>query len=372
MRTLTLVVTSVLAGASRPTLAQALVLPSSLSPQTTELAHASYVPLMTSTSRLQVLYDERELAGRRQILVQRVSVRFDGPNASTARAHVIERLTLQLGGTAMSSATAGSVFAANLTQPLVTPLRDVRVSYTTDSNAVPGPEPFGSANGQLTFLLPQPVAVTVPAGGAFALELAVDGNGNRGDSAWLDFFVDPANAQNAGAAVTSGRGCPLGVALPGPVLDTLGSYEPGGAINILGSGFAPNTSVGIVVTARLFANAVAFPNTSPICWAYVDPGTTLLALATTSSGSGTVRGDEPLPIPKRPAPAGAVIYVQSVTPVVSSGINMFGLASSNYRTIQVGGSKVPTTGAWVAASTTDARAAVASVAFYGGLALRLE
>ncbi len=372
MQTLTLAIACMLAAGSNLAPAQALVLPSSLSAQTTELAHSSFVPLMTATSRLQVLYDESELAGRTQFLIQRVSVRYDGPTASMARAHVIAQLTMQLGVTGQSSATAGSVFAGNLTQPLVTALRDVRVNYMTDGNAMPGPEAFGGANGEFTFLLPQPVSVAIPMGGAFVLDLAVDGNDNTSDSAQLDFFIDPANLQNSGAAVTNGRGCPLGVTLPGPVLDTIGNYEPGGAISIFGSSFAPNMPVGIVVTAQVFASPLAFPSTSPTCWAYVDPSTTVLALGTTSTASGGVRGGDPLPIPKRPAPAGAVIYVQSVTPVTLFSGNGFGLASSNYRTLLVGALKVPTAGAWVAASVSNARATVASTAFYGGLALRLE
>ena len=372
MRTLTLATTLVLAAGSSLASAQALVLPGSLSPQINELAHSSYVPLMTTASRLQVLYDESELAGRTQFLIQRVSLRYNGPMSSMARAHVLAQLTMQLGVTGHSSASAGSVFAGNLTQPLVTPLRDVRVNYMADGNAVPGPEAFGGANGEFTFLLPQPVSVAIPAGGAFVLDLAVTGNDNTSDSAHLDFFIDAANLQNPGAAITNGRGCPLGVALPGPVLDTIGNYEPGGAISIFGHSFAPSVPVGIVVTAHVFASPLAFPSTSPSCWAYVDPSTTVLSLGVTSSASGGVRGGDPLPIPKRPPPAGAVIYVQSVTPVALFAGNGFGLASSNYRTIQVGALKVPTIGAWVAASATDARATVASTAFYGGLALRLE
>jgi hypothetical protein len=355
-----------------PASAQALFLPHSLAPQSNELAGASIVPLMTAASRMQVLYDEGELNGRSQLVVQSVSVRFDGPTGGTARTHVLERLTLLLGATGMSTAAAGSVFAANLTQPLTAALRDARVNYASDGNAVPGPEPFGGASGQLTFLLPQPVAVAVPVGGALALELRCEGNGNASDSAQLDLFIDPANFQNAGAATTVGRGCPLGTALPGPVLDTIGSYEPGGSITLLGHRFAPNTPVAILVTAHLFQNPLAFPNTTPTCWAYVDPGSTLLTVLTNSSSGGEVRGGTPVPIPKLPPPAGAVLYVQSATPVAPFSGNGFGVASSNYRTVQIGSRKQPTAGAWVAASPADARASVASVAFYGALALRLE
>jgi hypothetical protein len=327
---------------------------------------------MTAASRVQVLYDERELNGRTQVQVQRVSLRFDGPSGGTARAHVIERLTLQLGATGMASTVAGSVFADNLTQALATPLRDVRFNYASDGNVVAGPEPFGGSGGELTFLLPQPVTVNVPTGGALVLELACAGNDNVNDSARLDLFDDPANMQKPGASIPHGRGCPLSATLPGPVLDTEGSYEPGGSLSIVGRGFAPNSPVSFLVTARVFANALAFPNTTPVCWAYVDPGTTLLSLTATASGSGSVRGGDALPIPKLPAAAGAVIYVQSVTPVMPFTGNAFGLASSNYRTLEVGLLKAPTAGVWFAGHPSDAQARIATVALYGGLALRLE
>jgi len=350
--------------------AQPVTLPGSLTPVTNELPQASYVPLMVRDSRLQVLYDANELGSRTQLVVAAVAMRFDGPTGGTVRSHTIERLTLRLGASSVDPAQAGSVFAANLSQALSTPLRDVRFQFTTDGNALPGPEPFG-AGGQLRFPLAQPVAITIPPGGSFVFELACSGNDTGGAPAHLDCAIDPANGQQPGIAFSNGRGCPLGATLPGPVLESTGVYEPGGSIGIVGRDFAPHTSVGIVITAHLFASPVAFPSTTPICWSYVDPGTTLLTLGATSSGAGTVSGGEPLPVPKRPPPAGAVLYVQSVTPVAPFTGNTFGLASSNYRTVQIGGPKTATVGAWMAASTSSASAAVAGAAFYGGLALQL-
>lgn len=352
--------------------AQPLVLPASRTPLSTELPDASPVPLMAGASRLQVLHDAGELGGNTQFVVQRVGLRFDGPSAGAATQHSIANLTLRLGGTHMRTADAGSVFAANLSQPLATPLQDVRFDFTADASAVPGPEPFGGPAGELFFPLPQPVAVSVPAGGAFAFELLCSGNDNPGAIALLDAVIDPANFQQPGAATSNGRGCPLGVASPGPVLDTYGVYEPGGSISIVGHDFTPNAPVGVVVTASLFQSPLAFPNTQPICWSYVDPGTTILTLAFVASANGTVGGGEPLPIPKRPAPAGAVIYVQAVTPVAPFAGNTFGAASSNYRTIQVGAAKAPTLGAWLAVSSHGPAAAVAEAAFYGAFALHLQ
>jgi hypothetical protein len=350
--------------------AQPVALPATLTPLTNELPHQYGLPFMVANCRLQVLYDEAELGGATTLLVNRIALRYDGPSGAAVRAHRIDRLSARLGSSRVSSASAGSEFAANRTQPLTT-VWSGPFDYLTDGSVVRGPEAFGGAQGALALPLAQPLAFAVPPGGALVFELDSEGNDNAGDAAWLDACIDPSNRLGAGFDEKNGRGCPVGLLATSPALDVTGTFEPGGALHVSGAGFAPNAPVAVAFTSSVLASPLAFPSTNPICWAYIDVGTTLSTMLSASGNDGRFRG-EPLPVPKRPASAGAVLYVQAVTPVAPFTGNSFGLASSNYRTIHIGILRTPGVGAWTAAHAGDASAAVASNAFYGGLALLLQ
>jgi hypothetical protein len=126
------------AGCAAMSTAQRFDLPASRAPATTELEHVSRLPFMTPACRLQLLYDERELAGASPLVVSRVGLRFDGPSAGVARAHTVAHFTARLGVTQIDSARAGSVFAANRTQALTTALNDVRFDFVSDARRAAG------------------------------------------------------------------------------------------------------------------------------------------------------------------------------------------------------------------------------------------
>ncbi len=362
----------VLAGTLAGALAgQALELPTSQTSGGRELDSASLAPFMTPASHMQVLYDASELGGQTSRLVSRVALRFDGPTGGPARSHTVQRLSLRLGVTTVSVAAAGASFPGNLSQALAPGIDGMRVDYVTDGNTGAGPEPFG-AGGQFVLPFAQPVQVIVPPGGAFVFDLRCEGNDNATDPAFLDLSFDPANLQGAGVGSTNGRGCPVSLTLPGPVVETFGAYEPGGAISIAGRGFLPNAPIVSLLTTNILTTPLAFPNTSPVCWAYVATETTLLAMPSLATATGELIGGDPVPIPKRPAPAGALVYVQSVTVAEPMAGNLFGLASSNYRTIRIGLQKLPTVGAWTAVNHASATAPTATLTFFGAPALRLE
>src|SRR5262249_13875174 len=160
------------------------------------------------------------------------------------------KLVLKLGATARDTATLGAEFAANLTQPLATALVASPFTFQSDSTSQTGPEAFGGPGGQLRFVLPSPVVVVVPPGGSLAVEATVEGNTNASqDVADLDLHVDPTAQQGLGAGSANGRGCPTDLFGHVALLETGGTFQPGTAILLSGSGYPPSVPIFMLLTA---------------------------------------------------------------------------------------------------------------------------
>lgn len=350
-------------------------LPVSRAPDTNDLNAFSPVPFGVAQARVQVFFEAVELPAA-AFVANRLLLRYDAAGSGAGTAHSVARLTVRAGVTGLGVAGLGATFAANLTQPLTTVVPGVRLDYRADGAPSGGPKPFGGPNGQFRFAFAQPVAVAVPSGGAFAVELVVEGNSNAGlDGAALDLHLDASASQGLGAAQTNGRGCPAGPALLGSTLETLGAYQPGTAFTIFGANYPANTPVATLLTIKLLGAPLPLPLTSPVCWVYVDHATGVAFPLTISGGGGEIQafgGENTIPIPKTPGLCGAVIYVQNAAPIPLWQGNGFGVQSSNYRTIVLGCPAPPQVKAWQAAHTSNAAAPVANVAFNGALAVRVE
>ena len=349
--------------------AQALMAPTSAGVATTELPASSAVPLMVASCRLQQGLAAAECS-QTSLLASRVALRYDGPTGGAARAHAVQRVVVRLGTTGVPVDRLGSQFDTNLTQPLATGF-DGALNFTTDGRAVAGPESF---LGGFVVMLSQAVPIGIAATDTLLLDVATFGNANLADPAELDALVDPANALGLGSVTRHGNACPIGQGLPGAALDITGVFEPGGSFTIRGTGYLPNAPVVSVLTATLLPQPLAFPNTTPSCWIYVEPTTVFGTLSFAADGSGGLDGGRTgtLPLPKRPGMSGATIYVQNVSLATPWAGNSSGLATSNYRTITVGSMKNSALRGWVAHHDRDASAPVATTAYYGALALQID
>lgn len=340
--------------------------PSSLEPATTELGLDSPAPFMGPGCRIQQFYELAETGNPGGLItISALSLRFDGPTGgASAVGHSIDNLEIRVGATHRNVDQVGSVFADNLTQPLVTAFTASGYAWVSDVVKTATQQAWGGPNGQLRFQFPDPVAVVVPDGGCLVFEFEVRGNSNGAaiDPARLDFYVEAGAVTNSGSSTRSGFGC-------GATLDTDGQYEPGTAFFWRGDNYAPSMPVFTLLTANLLPLIWTIPGT-PGCWLYVDLATGGVLQASTSDPGGGAGG--PVPIPRAPQLCGAVIYLQNVGLTPRSPTNPTGAITSNYRTIEIGCTAPPMTRGWYVEDDTDPNAAVGTVSKAGGLALRIE
>jgi hypothetical protein len=319
--------------------AQSQSIPSSTQPDLVDQNGASPFPFMTGACRMQVFFAASEMPASTGV-ARTLHMRFDGPSASTAPSrHRVATFVVLLGVTNVGVDAVGSVFQQNLTTPLTTAFGPQAFDFDCDTIAQQGPHAWGGVSGGLSFPLAQPVPFAVPTGGSFVVDIVAAGNDNVGASAQLDYYLDPTATQNRGFAVTNGRGCPIGATSPGVVLDSLGSYEPGGSFSVHGDGYAPNAPVATVLTFGLLAQPFALPGTTPTCWVYVDPASATTLALQVADGAGRVPAftdPSTVPLPRQPRLCGVVLYVQNAAPTPLFSGNSFGLATTNYRTIVVG------------------------------------
>jgi hypothetical protein len=143
---------------------------------------------------------------------------------------------------------------------------------------------------------------------------------------------------------------------------------------VYGGGYAPLAPVVTLITSSLLEERVPISLTTPVCWLYVDLSTGFGLAPAIAGPLGQIEPFSPsrtFPIPKNPSISGALLYVQNASVAFTDGGGE-GVATSNYRTVEIGAAKLPLAGAWFAAHPGDASARIASVAHWGGLALRLE
>lgn len=365
----------VLSCLAAPLVAQAS-LPQSLQPDTNDLGSLLEVPFMVPSARVQCFYEARELPSR-NLIVNKVLLRYDGPSGGIAKPHVIQSFSVSLGSTTRDVGALGAAFGGNLSQPLTVAYQVTTWNYLSDGNTGTTPEPWGGPNGQFRLVLPNPITVQVPLTGALALELAVDGNDNVArDAAYLDFHLDPTALQGLGGTASNGRGCPTPSLQGAATLTTGGTCQPGSPMLIFGDGYPASVPVALLLTGATLANPLALPATTPVCWVYLDLATGPVLPFGASDSLGlldpTSGGGDPLPIPKGPGLCGVKLYVQTASPVPLSSGNQFGVQTSNYRTVQLGCAQTPQTGAWFAGNHRSATSGVATLALNGAFALRLE
>jgi hypothetical protein len=359
-----------------PASGQAFVVPASRQPGATDLNSAMPCPLMGTSARLQQFLAAGEI-GTASLLLGRVQLRFDGPApAGPARTHQIQQLSLRVGVTGRAVTELGADFDANLTQPLMPVLDRVAWQFPTDTVSQPGPEAFGGPGSSLSFQLPAPVLLSLPAGGALAIELLVDGNSNQGlDAAFLDFQDDNGTTVLPGVAITNGNGCPARAGAPLARLTTQGLYAPGTAIAFSGDDYPPNGPVVTFLTAHLLAQRLAIPGSTPTCWFYLDLTTGGPFLLSIASATGAIAPGQPgtlLPVPRHPSFCGALLYAQNVAPTAGTPGNPLGIVTSNYRAISIGCTAAPAMQSWFAANPGSASAGIASFTSAGSLAMRLD
>jgi hypothetical protein len=349
-----------------------LYLPASLSPDTSELAHYSLRPFMQTNSRVQMFFDATE-AGAATFTATGLALRWDGPvpQVGASGPFAIQRLQIRVGATAV--ALPGAPFAGNQTQPLTT-VFDGPWSYLPDPGMA-APHPWGAPGTSLTFPFLAPATVTIPPGGWFVVEVAMQGN-NIASFGFSHALADGARVGGGpveGTAVNYGQGCSAATGAAAARIGTTGMHAPGAAHFVNGQNLGANSFVlAIAGLSNTQSSLGALPLTVPgtSCQFLTSIDLTWLLQADAAGSIAPDQDPAALIVPPNPVFAGFVLYEQLLA-FVPGANPPWGFALSDARAVTLGGLSAPGIGAYTVShgSRHDARIADKVEAF--GFALRL-
>jgi hypothetical protein len=348
-----------------------LYLPASLSPATVEGPQFHSRPFMQTHCRVQMFFDATE-TGSSSFTATALSLRYDGPipQVGAPGPFAIQRLRLSVGTTTVAMPAAA--FAQNLSQPLTTAF-DAPVSYFPDPGSTT-PEPFGNPSGTLRFQFSTPVAVTIPSGGWFVIDLQMTGN-NIAGFGFAHAIVDAFRVNGGvvdGSVFNYGTGCAI-PSQPDATIGTTGVHAPGAAHFISGQNLGANTLVigvlgGSNTTSEFGPLPFTLPGTSCSLLTSID-----LSWLFVSNASGALPANQQataIAVPPDPAFAGVTVYEQLIA--LAPGANPFDLIASDARAITLGSVQPPSIGVYAVSHGADADAGVADKVEPFGYAVRLE
>lgn len=351
-------------------LAQSYVyLPASANPANQELNSYSFVPFMQPSGKVQFFYKASEV-GASSFVAREIAFRYDGPTPKVGvpGPFSIARLRIEVGTT--NVAQPGAEFERNLTSPLAKAFEQ-SVSFMPDSGSAT-PDVWGGPGNSLAFPFANPVPVTIPSNGWFVVQLTLEANTNRGlahaivDAQKYVGIVD-------GSATSNGIGCTDGVSSSPALILTSGTYAPGSAHSIHGSGLGANAPVLTMIGASdQVYGGIPLPFTLPgtSCTAYASYDFTLGQVADVTGAILPQSASSFLAIPADPALSGAMLFEQHVSLV--AGANTYGVVMSDKRNIVLGSYTPPTNGVWYVANGDSATAPAATLADALGFALRIR
>jgi hypothetical protein len=370
MKTILLLGAAGLAALAVPAIAQnVLLLPASASP-TSELPNYGLYPFAYTNARVQMFFDATEV-GASSFTATEISFRYDGPlpQVGAPGPFTIQRLQIRIGATTVGLPDAR--FNANLAAPLTTAF-DSQVIYYPDPG-VAALHPWGAPNGSLTFTFLAPVAVSIPPGGWFVVEIAMDNN-NFSMFGFAHTMIDAASTPGGpvdGQSVTFGSGCSIAGATPPATIGITGLRAPGAAHFVTGQNLGTNAAVmvlyGLDNTQSVFGPLpLRMPGTN--CDLLVSADVTSLTFAD-GSGNLTAGLSNALSVPPDPVLAGFVLHEQLAA--LSPGANAFQIAFSNAQTVTLGSLSRPGRGTYLVGNSQSAIAPLATHVLPLGTAVRL-
>jgi hypothetical protein len=361
-----------------------LDMPASLNPNTTEGNTATNTPFMRTAGRVQCFYDAAE-AGSSTFLCKGITLRHDGTNATPGNTtvFVITNLTIKAGTTAVNPSAMSSIYSTNMSGGSVTTGFSAGLNFTADQLAIAGPEVWGGNNNELVFPFATPIPISIPTGGAFCLDVTINGNTNNFiANGRVDRHGGTGGQPVGGSVVTLGTGCPAssGAANATCAVTTVlvGGYGPASSHTVSGTGLGNNA---IVLTALGFSGTswagvplpLPVPGTVPTCSVYASLDTFFVQVADAVGGIAAYSDSSMVGVPTDPLLNGASIFHQHLSLTPTWAGNPYGITFSNGVQV-IFGNLVPSTSQslWNSVHVFSNSAAVGNNAGPQALVVRVE
>ena len=362
-----------------------LDMPASLNPNVNEGNTATNTPFMRTAGRVQNFYSAAE-AGASTFLCRGITLRHDGPNftAGNTTTYVVTNLTIQAGTTPVNPGAMSSIYAANMAGGTMTTGFSAGLNFTADANGVTGPEPWGGNNNQFVFPFNAPIPINIPTGGAFCLDLTINGNTNNFIvNGRVDRHTGTGGQPTGGSVVTLGTGCPTDAAATANAVCSVttvlsGGYGPASAHTVYGTGLGANAAV---LTALGFSDSsysgiplpLPVPGTTPQCPLYVSQDTFFVQVADATGAIANYSDRSMVGVPNDPLLNGASIFHQHLAVGTPWAGNPYGITFSNGVRVNFG-TYVPasTLNLWNSVHVFSNSAAVGNNAGPAAMVVRVE
>lgn len=334
-----------------------------------ELPNYSLLPFAANNARLQMFYDAAEV-GASTFTATELSFRYDGPipPVGSPGPFTISNLQIRVGTSTVGLPEAR--FADNLTSPLTTVFNGPWTYYPDQGTS--GPQPWGESNGSLRFVFNAPIAVTIPTGGWFVVELSMQDNNFLG---YAHTFLDGANTSGGpvdGQSSSYGSGCGISASAMPATIGVTGLRAPGAAHYVTGTNLGANSlvvmMVGLTNTQSAFGPLpYRLPGTS--CDLLTSVDATTFALADASGALVTGQPGSAFAVPNVPIAVNLVVYEQLGALV--PGANPFDVVFSDALAVTLGSVAPLGRGTYLVANEFSANASLATEVKPFGFAMRI-
>lgn len=322
-------------------------------------------PFQRIAARVQNFVDGTELSNSAPFVVNRLSFRWDETTTSGTNQLTFGTFNIDLGATTRDYTTLSASFADNRVGSTVAG----SFTATNYSFALSGSPPntaWGGADGKLTFPLPNPVPVVVPAGGCFFVDITATARTGTAGNALIDFQQDSTALVAGPVAGTVGAGCASGNGTASLIPN--GQFVAGTSVSMSGTGYAPSLPYVRIISTGPQTPALPLPG-APTCFLNVSLSPSLLLSGVTPATGAWTAFDAGtyLPLPLSLG-AGSQLYFQDVGVTATST-----LYSSQGRFITLGTRVAPTLAkGWFVGHHFDAASDSGSFCAWGIYAMQLD